>query len=152
MTTPLTKNQFIDKIRSYSFDADLENVLITMINDAPEVTDELIHAVADVAEMHNENMGISAELLLQEADILENLALELDTIAEEQHADELESIYADLVGADADPHPAQVEPGEPAPQQPATQQSTPAPEQPSSLDEKAQLQSYIDSLKTTPAE
>lgn len=147
MTTPLTKDQFVDKIRSYSFDADLENVLITMINDAPEVTDELIHAVADVAEMHNENMGISAELLLKEADILENLALELDTIAEEQHADELESIYADLVGADADPHPAQVEPAEPAPQQ-----STPAPEQPSSLDEKAQLQSYIDSLKTTPAE
>ncbi len=145
MTTPLTKDEFIARIKDAGFEPDLEHVLVTMVHDAPEVTDELIHAVADVAEMHNENLAISADVLLKEADILENLSLELEAVEEEHRADELEGIYADLIGEGSEPSQ---EPDDAT--QPTDQPSQPA--KPASDDEMTQLQSYIDSLKETPAE
>lgn len=145
MTTPLTKDEFIGRIKDAGFEPDLEHVLVTMVHDAPEVTDELIHAVADVAEMHNENLAISADVLLKEADILENLSLELEAVEEEHRADELEGIYADLIGEGSEPSQ---EPDDAT--QPTDQPSQPA--KPASDDEMTQLQSYIDSLKETPAE
>lgn len=130
--TQLAKDTLREHVRSEGYDEGLQNLLMNMIDDAPEVTESLVQSLVDAIDTHADSLMVASQLNADQADLLEDIADHITLQRETALAEDLEHIQHILDRAYPDETPAQPNPTTPPPAE---------------EDEIQKLQSYINTLK-----
>lgn len=86
----ITQAQLINQVRSYRFAEELESALMDAIHSQNEVTPELLSSLEQIIDAYDAMQLQEAGLLMKEADILDDVSLELEALSLESYADDLE--------------------------------------------------------------
>lgn len=90
----MTKDALITYIQNLDLPEGLKQILLQMVHEAPEVTDELLNAVADVLDEQAAFLEKEADVLEEQAESLEDLQEDLSLLEEEEYAERAEAVLA----------------------------------------------------------
>lgn len=133
--TQLTHDMLRDHVKSEKYDTALQQHLLEMIDNAPTITQEFVQNLADAIENNTQQYTASAQLNMDQAELLDEVADHIRLQRETALVDDLEDIQNLLDAAYPDNKTPTFA------QKPQTSQAA------DDQDEIQKLQSYINTLK-----
>jgi hypothetical protein len=88
----MTKEELIQKIKTFDLEAKLKNIIIELINSAKDVNNDLLEAISDLLNLQMEYYEKTADLMLEEYQAYDHLRGQFKLIEIERYKEKLKSL------------------------------------------------------------
>jgi hypothetical protein len=88
----MTKEELKEIIKQLKLESDLEGIVLELIDNAKEVTAELLNGIADILDLQAEFYEKAADILEEEARAYDKLNVQIDNIEDDISNDRVQAI------------------------------------------------------------